>query len=471
MDDDCDALIDGADPSVDHPSACQLVGDISLSNTGAKLTGEASSDYAGVSVANAGDVNSDGYGDLLVGAYGEDIDGLGAAYVVLGPVTGDASLSTADAKLSGENAGDYAGWCVSTAGDVDNDGYDDVLVGAYGEDSGGSNAGAAYLVLGPISGTMTMASADGKFTGEFGGDQAGVSVSDAGDVDNDGQGDFLVGAPGEDTGGSYAGAAYLFYGPVKGNKSLSRADAKLTGASAGDYAGWSVSSAGDVDGDGLDDILVGARYESTGGANAGAVYLVHGPLAGDLDLASADAIRTGEASDDLAGWSISGAGDVDNDGHADVVIGAPGEDSAGTSAGAAYLVHGPFNGTSSLADSDAKFTGESSEDDAGYSVSTAGDSDLDGRSDILVGARYEDSVAADAGAAYLLYGPLSGSRSLKAAAAKLSGESADDNAGWSVSTAEDVNGDGHSDLLMGAYGEDSGGAKAGAVYLVFGSVY
>src|SRR6185436_13418728 len=132
---------------------------------------------------------------------------------------------------------------------------DDVLVGATNQ--GDRNEGAAYLVLGPVTGTLDLALADAKLVGEEPDDLAGHSVSDAGDVDGDGHDDLLVGALGNDEGGSTAGAAYLVVGPVTGTLDLSRADAKLVGEAPNDWCGISVSGAGDVDGDGHDDLLVG----------------------------------------------------------------------------------------------------------------------------------------------------------------------------------------------------------------------
>ena len=129
---------------------CSLTGDIDLSVADAKFIGEDANDQAGFSVASAGDVNGDGYDDLLVGALYDDDGGsqAGAAYLIFGPVTGDFDLSAADAKFIGEAASDYAGISVASAGDVNGDGYDDLLVGAYGDDDGGTNAGAAYILYG-----------------------------------------------------------------------------------------------------------------------------------------------------------------------------------------------------------------------------------------------------------------------------------------------------------------------------------
>jgi hypothetical protein len=462
---DCD------DGDATRTTTCFTGGTVDLSTAGAKLVGEATGDYGGWSLAGAGDVDGDGNGDFLVGALYEDSGGAdaGAAYLVLGPVSGTMDLGVANAKLVGEAADDHAGWSVAGAGDVDGDDRADLLVGANGDDSGGYAAGAAYLVLGPVSGTLDLSAADAKLVGEAAADHAGYSVSGAGDVNGDGRADLLVGAHGEDSGGSYAGAAYLVRGPLSGTLDLSAATAKLVGELAGDYGGFSVSGAGDVDGDGNADLLVGALFEDSGGGDAGAAYVVLGPISGTLDLGAADAKLVGEAAGDSAGVSVSDAGDVDGDGKADVLVGAYMEASAGSDAGAAYLVLGPVSGTMDLGAADAKLAGEANGDQAGWSVSGAGDVDGDGRADLLVGAYAQASGGSQAGATYLVLGPVSGTMDLGASDAKLVGEAAGDVAGRSVSGAGDVDGDGKADLLVGADGEDSGGSRAGAAYLFFGA--
>ncbi|MBN1335205.1 MAG: FG-GAP repeat protein [Deltaproteobacteria bacterium] len=455
---------DGVDNNCDGlPAPCGLWGKIDLSLADAKLVGENEYNFAGYSLA-AGDVDGDGVDDVLVGAFGERTAGFrtGAAYIVLGPVSGTLNLSVADAKLVGEEEGDEAGWSVS-AGDVDGDGVDDVLVGAYREETGGSNAGAVYLMRGPVSGTVDLSLADAKLVGERSSDQAGYSVS-AGDVDGDGVEDILVGALRADTGGKDAGAAYLVLGPVSGTVDLSRADARLTGERYEDNAGSSVS-AGDVNGDGVDDVLVGAFLERSEGSQAGAAYLVLGPVSGTVNLYLADAKLVGEDFYDNAGNSVS-AGDVDGDGVEDVLVGACREDTGGTDAGAVYLVLGPVAGTVDLSLADAKLIGEEEGDEAGWSVST-GDVDGNGVDDVLVGAFMEETVGSYAGAAYLVLGPVSGTVDLSLADAKFLAEEERDGAGSSLA-AGDVDGDGVDDVLVGAYAENTGSRDAGAAYLLYG---
>ena len=264
----------------------------------ATLVGKETDDHAGYSVSGAGDVDGDGHADLLLGAWpegaaaGEDVD---AAYLVRGPVTGTLDLSLADATLVDEAyGGTWSRYSVSGAGDVDGDGHDDLLVGDESDEEGGYRAGAAYLVRGPVTGTVDLSAADAKLVGEESDDYAGRSVSDAGDVDRDGHDNLLVGAPGyEPLGAETIGAAYLVLGPVTGTVDLSLADAKFvadTSECCG-LAGTSVSSGGDVDGDGNDDFLI--AVPGAGYPNYGAILLFLGPVTGTLDPSMADATLVG----------------------------------------------------------------------------------------------------------------------------------------------------------------------------------
>ncbi|MBU1708971.1 MAG: integrin alpha, partial [Proteobacteria bacterium] len=178
-----------------------------LSLADVKFSGEAADDKSGFSVAGAGDVNGDGFDDMLIGAYGADSEA-GKTYVVYGSsVLADKNLSAADATFSGEVAGDKSGNSVSGAGDVNGDGFDDLLIGAYGADS---NTGKTYLLYGSsILTDKNLSEADVSFSGKAGGDRAGHRVAGAGDVNGDGFDDLLIGADGVDT---YTGKTYLFTG-------------------------------------------------------------------------------------------------------------------------------------------------------------------------------------------------------------------------------------------------------------------
>jgi VCBS repeat-containing protein len=360
------------------------------------IQGDAAEDGTGSSVSAAGDVNGDGFVDLIVGApFGNDGgSNAGEAYVVfgkaagLGTVDGSGramldltSLSPADGfVIQDDVTGDNAGWSVSAAGDINGDGFADVIIGAPGGDDGGNYAGEAYVVFGGASGLGTLDGAGRSVVdlasfspaqgfivrGDAAGDATGIGVSSAGDVNGDGLADLIVGASLGDDGGDIAGEAYVVFGKASGFgtvdgtgrsvvdlTSLSPANGfVIQGDAAGDEAGYSLSSAGDVNGDGIADLIVGARGGDDGGSNAGEAYVVFGTTSGfgtvdgtgrsvvDLTtLAAANGfVVQGDEATDWAGLSVSKAGDVNGDGFADIIVGAPLGADAGVNAGEAYVV-------------------------------------------------------------------------------------------------------------------------------------
>jgi hypothetical protein len=412
-------------------------------------TGAAAGDYFGVSVSGAGDVNGDGYADVIVGAHLNDAGGseAGRAYVYYGGPVADA---VADLSLTGEGAGDNFGVSVSTAGDFNGDGYADVIVGANGNNAGGSDAGRAYVYYG---GPGADAVADLTLTGAAALDDFGISVSGGGDVNGDGYADVIVGAHYNDAGGAQAGRAYVYYGEPYPD---AVADLSLTGAAASDFFGRSVSAAGDVNGDGYDDVIVGAHGNDAGATNAGRAYVYHGGPGADT---VADLMLTGAAVDDYFGYAVSTAGDVNGDGYDDVIVGAFGNDVGGPSAGRAYVYYG---GAATDAVADLTLTGASPGDIFGTSVSAAGDVNGDGCGDFLVGASANDAGGLEAGRGYVYFG----GRGVDAVAdITLTGVVAGDNFGTSVSAAGDINGDGYTDVIVGAWGSDAAGTDAGRAYV------
>ena len=282
------------------------------------LTGEAVNNYFGISVSDAGDVNGDGYSDVIVGAYGYTTN-TGRAYIYLGASVMD---NTADVIMTGEGTNSYFGNSVSSAGDVNGDGYSDVIVGAYGYAVGGSaNFGKTYVYFGGVSMNNV---ADFTITGEALGDRLGFSVSSAGDVNRDGYSDVITGAYGYS---SNTGKAYVYFGGIIIDNGP---DMIITGNNANDYFAGSVSDAGDVNGDGYSDFIVGAYGNSS---NTGKAYVYYGGLYYDY---FPDFALSGESANDMFGASVSAAGDVNGDGYSDLISGAKGNNS-GTGKSYVYL--------------------------------------------------------------------------------------------------------------------------------------
>jgi hypothetical protein len=432
--------------------------------------GAGAGDWAGRQVAPAGDIDGDGLADVVLTALWHDAAAVdaGAVYLLRGPATPGATLDEAHAVLLGEGAHDAAGVSATGAGDVDGDGFADLVIGADGHDLPRSNAGVAYVVFGPIVGVHSLAEADAKLYGEGRGDLAGVSVAGAGDTNGDGFDDLLVGARYHDQAGVDAGAAYLVRGPPLGSASLGTADAKLLGEAPGDWAGITVAPAGDVDGDGLADLAVGAVYEDAGGADAGAVYLVRGPVAGVASLAQADAKLVGEAALDEAA-RIGGGGDADGDGLADLWVGAARHDGGGLDAGAAYLVRGPPAGVTSLGESHTRLIGEAPGNETAFRLAFAGDVDGDGHDDAIIGAWLDDYAGPDAGACYLVLDPPAGTHPVAEAAARIWRGAAAGDRLCSSAAGADLDADGLADLLLTAPQRDDGGEDAGGLYVVLGA--
>ncbi len=358
----------------------------------------------GWSVAGAGDIDGDGYHDVLFGGPGASSHA-GAAYIFLGDSSlSDQYSSAADVAIAGD-ASSYLGTSVDGAGDADADGYDDLLIGAY--HGGSSYHGEVYLYLGAASPSSSMTTSDAgtTFVGESASDYAGKAVAGNGDTDGDGIMDIVIGATGNDDGGTDAGAAYVILGSSvsSGSVSLSSADAQLTGEDSGDTAGERVDIGGDVDQDGYGDIVVCAYLaeETSGRTDSGMVYVLLGPVDSDTDLSDSDVIM--EADDADEAQSVGFVPDSDGDGYDEVIVGAPGASYGGyLGTGAAYLVLGNMDtGFLDLTtDADAMLGGGSSSDAVGTSVAGIRDQDGDELGELLVGA--ED--AGTGGMAYFVLG-------------------------------------------------------------------
>ena len=355
---------------------------INTSQAAATISAEAFGDNLGFSVASAGDVNGDGVDDILIGARSNDDNGIqsGRVYLFHGPVSGSLGATAADAVIEGA-AFDEVGRAVATAGDLNDDGFDDILLGT--DIAGFNSPGKVFIFNGPVSGIRTVASADATITGSFDNESFGASVASAGDLNADGVNDIIIGAPRFPLNGADTGRAYVFFGPVSGTLIATQADAIILGEAVNDGFGRSVAGGGDVNGDGISDAIVGAD-QLFADSGAGKAYIFYGPLSGIIQATNAGAILIGELNRDLFGASVSGLGDFNGDGFSDVTVGAPDNGAIGVRSGRAYTFFGPLSGTIAAADADSIVTG-SGLDELGMSVA-GGDFNGDGVPDLIAGA-------------------------------------------------------------------------------------
>ncbi len=378
------------------------------------------------------------------------VDDANAAYpVMIDPVF---AVGTAWTTESNQANARY-GWSVASAGDVNGDGFADVIVGAPVFDNGQTNEGRAFVYHGSASG-LALAAA---WTTESNQADArlGSSVSSAGDVNGDGFGDVIVGVPLYDGGQGNEGRALVYHGSASGLGAAAAWTVESNQVNA--QFGSSVAAAGDVNGDDFGDVIAGAFAFDNGQNNEGRAFAYHGSASG-LGAAAAWTAESNQASASF-GHSVAGAGDVNGDGFGDVIVGATLFDNGQTDEGRAFAYHGSASGLGAA----AAWTTESNQAGAqlGFSVSAAGDADADGFGDVWVGAPFYDNGQTNEGAAFLTLGRAAG---LAATVdSTLEGNQAEANLGYSVASAADVDGDGSSDVIAGAYQFDSGQTNEGRV--------
>jgi hypothetical protein len=491
----------------DVPGALDLA---TLDGTnGFTLIGIDVDDVIGRSVSWAGDVNGDGFADVIVGAPNAGPYGEGESYVVFGKAswagTPSLDVTTLDGtngfRLIGIDTYDESGRAVSSAGDVNGDGFADLIVGAnYAEGPDKDRfEGESYVVFGKASwvGTpsLDLATLDGtngfRLIGIDAYDRSGASVSSAGDVNGDGFDDFLVGTFFAESAFPYEGESYVVFGKASWAGVPAVDLATLDGTSGfrilgadGDISGFSVASAGDVNGDGFADVIVGAP--GAGGSSIGESHVVFGKASWlgtpSFDPATLDGTNgftlIGIDAGDQIGFSVSSAGDVNGDGFDDVIVGGP---NAGPyDEGESYVVFGKASwaGTPALdlatldGTNGFRLSGIDAFDRSGWSVSSAGDVNGDGLADLIIGTPSADNGQYGEGESYVVYGKADWTSvsSLDLATLdgtngfRLIGAEAGDASGRAVSSAGDVNGDGFADLIIGARDADSPGES----YVVFG---
>ena len=278
--------------------------------------------------------------------------------------------------------------------------------------------------------------------------------------------DLAVGASGQgESSVQSRGRAYVVAGVPAGSVDLSTSAAWVDGSTSYDRVSRVVVLP-DATGDGVADLAVGA-YTWSDNDGRGGVFVFAGPLSGALTLADAAVSLEGEVEDGQASYALASAGDVDGDGHSDLLAGAPYADGSADEAGLAYLVLGPPS-SGSLAGADVRFVGDEARADLGFSVAGGGDFDGDGRHDVLLGAPAADTNSTDSGGAWLYYAPGAGSLTPADADLVLIAETARDAAGSAVAFVGNVNGDCCDDAMVGAVEADRGGSGSGVGYLVLG---
>ncbi len=461
------------------PETCvAFTGGPIATDSAARVPGTTSGERMGDVLGSLGDVDGDGVDDFAVAAplYEGALGGSEGRLLVISGA--DALLGGAVDPLTtiGADAlGDRVGSSVAALGDLDGDGRGDFAVGATGVDGpGGSNAGAVGVFFG--SGIargvpLTLSDADLLLDGEVTLDAFGTAMATAGDVDHDGLTDLVVGAPGYDPGGLVnGGKVYVFRGArILSGAILDAGDATISflGAEAGDSLGDSVSGAGDVDGDGCDDVVAGAEWAGSSPRDAGRAYVWSGgDVRGGGEFAVSDALASleGAASFDRAGSVVASAGDVDGDGLGDVLVASSQSASNGTQAGSVYLLLGSSlsaGGAIGAGDADARFIGPNSYARLGLSAANAGDVDGDGRDDILLGGELS---ASEAGMATVVLGceaVAGGVLTLSAGVSSWSGAESGELLGSAVAGLGDLDGDGLDDLLVGSRGWDDGASAVG----------
>ena len=472
--DDTEALVnpgetevcnDGVDNDCDGgDNGCGALGVVDLADADITWNGSNAGDKMGGPVRSVGDMDGDGNIELALSARGFD-SGAGAVYLVEAPFTaGDYDIETvASARISGENADDEV-FAVTGLGDFNSDGADDLALSGRKNDTGSTNSGSVYLFFTAPSGDVSVTAADVQLTGEDSGDQAGI-LSSADDMDDDGVPDLLVGVQRNDGGN---GAVYLLPGgSVSSDQSLADSTAIFRGTASAQFGGG-LAGVGDLNGDGIGDVIIGAPYDDTSDEDAGAVFVFFGTagMSGTFTDTDADSVLYGANKNDQAGWGIGPAGDHDGDGNPDLLISATRSDLGASVSGAVYLVGGPFSATDTVDNAAiAAISGEGANDKMAPSFGGV-DVNVDGQLDVLVAARSNNSGA---GAAYLFLGPLSGTYSASTADGIFTGSNAGDGVGAPVNVPGDLNEDGVPDILIGGRDADpNGDVDAGSAYVVFG---
>jgi len=391
--------------------------------------------------------------------------------------------------------GDSFGKAVDELGDLDGDGISELATGAYLDDDGGENHGAVYILFMNDDGTVKfeqkISSTQGGFTEPLSyNDWFGYSLGAIGDLDGDNVPDMVSGAFGDDDGATNAGAFYILFLNSDGTVKSSQKVSALAGNFGGDLHGsdefaHSINAIGDLDGDGIVDIAVGADEYLEGGIRAGAVFILFMNTDGTVKSHQKISLITpgigGELEDnDHFGHSVNPIGDFDNDGVIDLIVGSENDDDGGSNRGAVYLIFLNSDGTvksyQKISDTRGGFEGILEDGDKfGAGLDNIGDLDADGITDLVVGVEYDnddrDGNGNDNGAVYILFmksdGTVKSFSKISETEGNFQANLQGVHFGHQLTKLEDFDGNGITDLFVGAQADDDGGFNKGAVYILF----
>ena len=387
---------------------------------------------------------------------------------------------------------DQFGSAVTDPGDLEADGVRDLAVGAPFDNGDGKDKGAVWILFmddnGEVDQEQEISSTAGSFGNDLDDDDLfGSAVAAIGDLNGDGDFDLAVGAPGNDTGGTDRGGVWILFLNTEGKVRDKQKIADGSGDFGGDLDdkdrfGSAVADIGDVNGDGITDLAVGAPNDDDGSRNAGAVWILFMRMDGTVDAWQKISRDVGGfdgklSADDNFGAAVAGIGDLDDDGIPDLLVGAPGGDDSGAERGEIWVlfldIEGKVREEQKIADGTGGFNGDLDNDDRfGSAIAAIGDMNDDGITDLAVGAPNDDDGSSDAGAIWILLmstdGRVDGWQKVSASAGGFNGKlNANDHFGAAVTGIGDLDSRGIEDLAVGAPGDDAGGPNKGALWILF----
>ena len=439
------------------------------------IVGDGANNYLGSAVSAEGDFNGDGVNDLVIGANGAGRNREGRIYVFYGKkFPKNLFASNADLIINGEKNGDSFGWSVSFESDVNKDGFTDLLVGAISTNEEFEKTGTVYLFYGKnITGEISASKADKKFVGIRKEQFFGWSISSGSDINGDGNIDIVVGAVGNSKykDGIMAGGVYAFFGnKFEDTTKADEADIVISGEKYSSHMGNSVSIKGDVNGDGVDDLLAGAFFCDLDGYRGGRAYLFYGKknFKKDIDASDADLIIRADGRDEWIGNKVRIIPDINGDKLSDFMVSAPGKDTEHQDSGVAYVFYGgDRKGKIRASEADLILKGKPVGRKFGSYISSLGDIDGDGRVDLAIsepGGEANPREMLNLGSVYFFLSTLLKEKEKAIDGFAISGPKPDTEFGNSISL-NDVDGDGIKEVIISSYYENINGDKSGAVFI------